>query len=290
MVCESELFVERHIQDAKSSCKYRARAFPEPIIGKYYLLQQQELAMRVKWAGKCPALFEPAGGQLPHGASSQCLDEPADASSLHMLGVGKQPDSTELRVLKEALQQAYALQLSTPDSFLHAWHAAETGVDFEVYQRAALRGSEIVLAEAYQRSGRTSHFCLVFYQEAQPGGLLMDMPYAAQIKWFVKVTLPRQQPNTEPKTERFAIADTLPLQQKQYYGGSYFAHSLSNPQLVPEPNGVNYPIPLEQLKRKLVWCPYNNITIRNVPKPEHWLFAQYYHIKSYVDAESAAEF
>ena len=178
-----------------------------------------------------------------------------------------------------------------PDSFLHAWHAAETGVKFEVYQRATLRGSEIVHAEAYQQSAKTSHFCSVFYQEAQPsGGLLMEMPYAAHIKWFVKVTLTSQQANTDPRTERFAIADTLPLQQKEYHGGSCFTHSLSTPQLVPQPNGVNYPIPLGELMRKLVWCPYNKVTIRNVPQPEHWLFTQYYHIKSYVDAESAAEF
>ena len=292
MVCESELFVERAIQDAKRSCKYRARASPEPVIGKYFLVQQQELAMRAEWADRFPALFEPAREQLLHGASSQFLDEPAaaDAFSSHMLGFGKRPDSTQLRVLENALQQACNSEPPSEESFLHAWHAAETGVEFEVYQRAALHGSEIVHAVAYQRSGRTSHFCLVFYNEPQPGGLPMDMPYAAHIKWFVKVTLPRQQQNTEPRTERFAIADTLPLQKIQYYGGSYFAHSLSTPQLVPEPNGFNYPIPLEQLKRKLVWCPYNNITIRNVPTPEHWLFASYYHIKSYVDAESAAEF
>ena len=65
-----------------------------------------------------------------------------------------------------------------------------------------------------------------------------------------------------------------------------FAHSLSTSQLVSKSNGVNYRIPLEELRRKLVWCPYNNITIRNVPLPE---LTQYYHIKSYVDAESAAE-
>ena len=292
MVCESELFVERAIQDAKSSCKYRAHATPEPVIGKYFLLQQQELAMRAEWAGRFPAVFEPDIEQLPHGASSQLLDEPAvaDAFTSHMIGFGKQPDSTQLEALKDALEQACTLQPPTPDSFLHAWHAAETGVEIEVYQRATLRGSEIVHAEAYQRSERTSHFCLVFYEEAQPGGLFMNKPYAAHIKWFVKVTLPRQQLNTERRSERFAIADTLPLEQKQYYSGSYFAHSLSTPQLVPNPNGFNYPIPLKELMRKLVWCPYNNITIRNVPKPEHWLFAQYCHIKSYVDAESAAEF
>ncbi len=297
MVCESELFVERAIQDAKGSCKYRARAFPEPIIGKYYLLQQQELAMRVEWAGKFPALFEPAREQLPHGASSQCLDGPADASS-HMLGVGKRPDSTQTRVLKEALQQACRYQPPTPDSFLHAWHAAGTGltIEFEVYERAALRGSEIVHAEAYLRSARASHFCLVFYEEeSQPGGLLMERPYAAQIKWFVKVTLTSQQLNTPPRTERFAIADTLPLQQKLCCGASYFAHELKascipTAQLVPKPNARNYPIPLEELKRKLVWCPYNNVTVRNVPQPKHWLFTQYCHNKSYVDAESAAEF
>ena len=292
MVCESELFVERAIQDAKSSCKYRARAFPEPVIGKYCLLKQQELAMRAKWAGRFPVLLEPAREQVLHGASSQCLDEPAaaDAFSSHMIGSGKQPDSTQLRALQVSLQQAYTLQAPTPDSFLHAWRAAETGVKFEVYQRATLRGSEIVHAEAYQQSDKTSHFCLVWYEEeAQPGGL-MERPYAAHIKWFVKVTLTSQQLNTDPRTERFAIADTLPLQQQEYYGGSCFVHNLSTPQLVPQPNGVNYPIPLKELRRKLVWCPYNNVITRNVPRPEHWLFTQYYHIKSYVDAESAAEF
>ena len=161
MVCESELFVERAIQDAKSSSKYRARALPEPVIGKYFLLQQQDLAMRAKWAGRFPALFEPAGEQLPHGASSQCLDEPAaaDAFSSHLIGFGKQPDSTQLRVLQYALQ-ACNLQPPEPDSFLHAWQAAETGVEFEGYQRVTLRGTEIVHAEAYQRSGKTSYFCL----------------------------------------------------------------------------------------------------------------------------------
>ena len=185
-----------------------------------------------------PALFEPAREQPPHGASSQCLDEPAaaDAFSSHMIGFGKQPDSTQLRVLQDAHQQACNLP-PEPDSFLHAWQAAETGVEFEVYQRATLRGTEIVHAKAYQRSGKTSYFCLVFYELAQPGSLPMSMPHAAHIKWFVKVTLPRQQLNTEPRTERSAIADTLPLQQREFYGGSYFAHSLSTPQLVPEPNG-----------------------------------------------------
>ena len=67
MVCESELWVERSIQDVKSSSKNRAHASPEPIIGKYFLLQQQELAMRAKWAGRFPVLLEPARERLPHG-------------------------------------------------------------------------------------------------------------------------------------------------------------------------------------------------------------------------------
>ena len=163
--------------------------------------------------------------------------------------------------------------------------ASRNRLQYEVYQRATLHGSEIVHAEAYERSGKASYFCLVFYELTG-----VNVPHAARIKWFVKVTLTSQQLTSESRTERFAIADTLPLEQKEYYGGSYFAHSLSTPQLVPEPNGFSYPIPLEELKRKLVWCPYNNITIRNVPKPEHWLFVQYYHTKSYVDAESASEF
>lgn len=77
---------------------------------------------------------------------------------------------------------------------------------------------------------------MVSYEKPQPGGLLRKMHNAVQMKCFVKVTLTSQQPNTPPRTERFAIADTLPLQQKLYCGGSYFAHSIPTPQLVPEPN------------------------------------------------------
>ena len=119
--------------------------------------------MRAKWAGRFPVLLESARERLQQGASSRCLDEPAaaDASSSHLLGVGKRPDSTQLWVLNEALQLACTLQRPTPDSFLHAWHAAGTGVEFEVYQRAPLRGSEDAHAEAYQQFDRTSHFCLV---------------------------------------------------------------------------------------------------------------------------------
>ena len=105
MVSESELWVERHIQEARSSSKNRARASPEPIISKYFLLQQQELALRAEWAGRFPALFEPAGEQLPRGTSSLFLDQPAsaDAFSSHLIGFGKEPDSTQLSVLKDAL-------------------------------------------------------------------------------------------------------------------------------------------------------------------------------------------
>ena len=35
--------------ETKSSCKYQARALPEPVISKCCLLQQQELAMPAKW-------------------------------------------------------------------------------------------------------------------------------------------------------------------------------------------------------------------------------------------------
>ena len=43
--------------------------------------------MRVKRAGKSATLFVPAREQLPHGASSQRLEQPAGASSSHMLGL-----------------------------------------------------------------------------------------------------------------------------------------------------------------------------------------------------------
>ena len=117
------------------------------------------------------------------------------------------------------------------------------------------------------------------------------MHNAVQMKCSVKVTLTNQQPITQPRTEHFAIADTLPLQQKLYCGGSYFAYSIPTPQLVPEPYGVSSPVPLEELKRELVWCPCNKFIIRNVPSysTEHWLFTQHCHNNSYVDAESAAD-
>ena len=53
------------LREAPTPCMV-CRAFPEPVIGKYCLLQQQELATRAKWAGRFPALSEPAREQLPH--------------------------------------------------------------------------------------------------------------------------------------------------------------------------------------------------------------------------------
>ncbi len=105
-MCETELFVERAVQDAKSSRKCRAHAFPEPTIAKFFLLKNQVLAQRVEWADRFPALVAPAGqhAQLSRETSSHSLNVPDDAFSSHMLGAGKAPDGAQLEVWKRAAQ------------------------------------------------------------------------------------------------------------------------------------------------------------------------------------------
>ena len=290
--------MERAVQAAKSSCKYRAHAYPEPTIGRLFLLSEQVLAQQAEWAARFPELLAPAEEQAPRGASSFSLDEPADASSSHLLGLGDLPDGDELEVFSRAAQQAYAWQKPEPGTFLHDWHAAVqagAGLEYAVYQRAALRGVEIVHAESYLRSNKPSYFCLTAYDEEQPDGSQLEVPYAAKVQCFVKVSLASLQPNVPPSTQRFAIADLLRLEQKVYYGGSYFAHNLKaqrNPlhKLVPHVSTVNYPVALDELKRKLVWCPYDRVSVPRLPQAKQWLFTQYHHNTSYVDAESAAEF
>ena len=296
-MCESELFVERAVQEAKSSCKYRAHAFPEPTIARSFLLRNQVLVQQVNWAHVLQALGAPAGQrtQLPQE------DAASDASPSHMLGVGKPPDGVQLEVLKQAALQGLSWQPAS-DSFLHGWQSAteeEGALQYKVYQRAALRGVEIVHAESYKRSDKPSCFCLVLYEEAQREGPDKTTFYVARIKWFVKVTLLRQQlqPNGPLRTERFAIADLLPLELITDPGGNYFEHKLkfSAPrdpasQLVPNIPYASYPVGLEDLKRKLVWCPYDRVKVHMLSPPKHWLFGQYFHRTSYVDAESATEF
>ena len=100
-MCESELFVERPVQEAKSSCKYRAHAFPEPTIARSFLLRNQGLAQQINWAHALQALVAPAGQrtQLPQE------DAASDAFPSHMLEVGKPPDGVQLEVLKQAALQ-----------------------------------------------------------------------------------------------------------------------------------------------------------------------------------------
>ena len=119
----------------------------------------------------------------------------------------------------------------------------------------------------------------------------------AHIKWFVNVTLLlSQQPTGRPSTQHFAIADLLPLEPIEDYGGARYRHKLrcasrnATPQFVPNTPYAMYPVGLEELKRKLVWCPFEKVEVHGVDTPRHWLFTQYFHRTSYVDAESAAEF
>ena len=49
----------------------------------------------------------------------------------------------------------------------------------------------------------------------------------AHIKWFVNVTLLlSQQPTGRPSTQHFAIADLLPLEPIEDYGGARYRHKL----------------------------------------------------------------
>ena len=294
-MCESELWVERSVQEAKSSCKNRAHAYPEPTIAKTFLLRTSVLAQRVKWAGRFPALAH-AG----HCAQPPQDDAAIDVSPSLLLGVSKPPDGEQLEVLKHAARQGRAWQPTT-DSFLHDWQSAteaEGALQYKVYKRAALRGIEIVHAETCRRSDKPSCFCLILYKEAQQDGQDKITFYAARIEWFVNVTLLlSQQPVGRPCTQHFAIADLLPLEPVEGYGGSRFRHKLrlsaprnATPQFVPNIPYAKYPVGLEELKRKLVWCPFDKVEVHGVDTPRHWLFTQCFHRRSYVDAESATEF
>ena len=229
----------------------------EPTNAKYFLLRNEVLAQRVQWAGRIPALAAPAG----HSVQPSQEDTATDAVPSLMMGVSKLPDGAQL---EHTARQGCAWQ-PTPDTFLHDWKSAtevEEILLYKVYKRAALHGTEIVHAGTYQQSDKPSCFCLVSYTEAQRDGQDKTTFYAAHIKWFVNVTLLlSQQPNGLLSTQHFAIADLLPLEPIEDYGGARYRHKLrcasrnATPQFVPNIPYAMYPVGLEELKRKLVWCP-----------------------------------
>ena len=159
-----------------------------------------------------------------------------------------------------------------PDKFLPYWHP-DLVREFELnwFYRCCLRKYEIVHSDGYRKATKTlSVFCKARFTEGD-----VEKTYVAKIFKFLKLELPGS-----GRILRLALCKLYLAEVIDDYRGKCL--SVSGGRMKhPMYSGAMYPIPLELLDHKLVYC--NLTRAKDNRETPEWLFIPYSNVASAVD-------
>jgi len=229
----NEFWVERLIQVAKSTTKYRVTAQPEAILARQVALRAavQTLKLRHPHLLTYDELVEP-------GRINRITLADDSNQAQYMVGSGREADVLALAKIKHSYERLAR-------DFPGIRNLTDDDKVF-VYQRAMLTGGELVFSKDYTRSRtKISYWAKVTYDEVDAQGNDVTVTYMALIHKFVLIKWHQRQTAT-----RFALADLYTVRTLNGAGGSQYHQLFQCGDR--DRKEVDYLVALKSIEQKMV--------------------------------------